>query len=292
MPSVSDASALAAVAAVATLSCAVLHEPANGLHRLGLHGRAPSESERRSMLTVSAAVVLLTSAVLWHIGVSERLAVGSAVALALAGVASRVAIGVRRRGEARRGAAFVLELATAFSAELRAGRLPAQALWSAVSSLEPADSDVSRALASLTPSATPDVLNAALAKAQQCPGGYGLARLRLCWQVSDASGTGLAEGVDRAAASLRSQRAIHLDIASETASAHATGRLLALLPVATLGGGMALGIDPLGVLLRTDWGRGCLVAGLALAGLGQWWVAQIARRAMSGFDESRRWRAP
>jgi tight adherence protein B len=43
--------------------------------------------------------------------------------------------------------------------------------------------------------------------------------------------------------------------------------------------GSGAGSDPWGFLLGTPVGGGCLVAGLALLGLGLWWIERLADQA-------------
>ena len=59
----------------------------------------------------------------------------------------------------------------------------------------------------------------------------------------------------------------------------ATGRLLAVLPLAGLGLGFAFGGDPLAFLLGTAVGRLALCAGVGLACAGIAWSERIARAA-------------
>jgi tight adherence protein B len=54
--------------------------------------------------------------------------------------------------------------------------------------------------------------------------------------------------------------------------------MLAVLPALGLGLGLAVGGDPIGWLLGTTLGWGCLAAGLVLIGVGMAWAGRIASR--------------
>ncbi|MFV0457670.1 MAG: type II secretion system F family protein [Actinomycetales bacterium] len=61
------------------------------------------------------------------------------------------------------------------------------------------------------------------------------------------------------------------------AGPRATARLLALLPVFGMAFGIALGMNPLEVLVGTGLGRVCLVVGVLLAGISWRWSARLVR---------------
>ncbi len=215
------------------------------------------------------------------VGALVGLAGSSVLPLILGGLAvpfvGRVLRGrhARRVREAR--AEQVIALCAALASEVRAGRQPAGAL-----------SVAARETGGLSGGADSAVLAAArfggdvpgaLREAARGPGAEGLAGLAACWQVAVDSGAGLADGLDRLETALRAQRDQQADLQTKLAPARATAAMLAVLPVVGLLMGTALGADPLGVLLHTPVGIGCLAVGGVLEGAGLWWTGRIVRRA-------------
>lgn len=103
--------------------------------------------------------------------------------------------------------------------------------------------------------------------------------LAACLEVCEASGAPVAAVLSRLADRLETE----LDTAEqrETALAgpRATVRLLTWLPFIGLGLGLAMGVDPFGVLLGTPPGWSCLAAGLALVAAGRWWSRRLISAA-------------
>lgn len=111
------------------------------------------------------------------------------------------------------------------------------------------------------------------------PGAEGAAGIAACWQVASSSGAGLAEGLDRVAEGLRAEHALKETVRAELAGPRSTVGLLAMLPLFGLGMGVALGADPLRMLLHTPAGLTCLALGAVLECAGLRWTARIARTA-------------
>lgn len=195
-----------------------------------------------------------------------------AVAVPLVG--RRLRAGERRRERERRADA-VIALCAAVAGELRAGRQPGQALFAAAEGtggLGGAEADVMAA--ARFGGDVPD----ALRRAAREPGADGLVGVAACWRVAVDGGAGLAAGLDRLEGALRADRDQRENLRAQLTGAWATVALLALLPVAGLLIGSALGAGPLRVLLHTPAGLGCLLVGGLLEGAGLFWARRIVRR--------------
>jgi tight adherence protein B len=180
----------------------------------------------------------------------------------------------RRRAAARlavTNASRMAEVCDLLAAELAAGRPPDTALreaataWPAITSV----AEVSRLGG--------DVTDALREVADREPGAGGLRLLAAAWSVSRRTGGGLGAATRRVAEAVRREEATRRVVAGELASARATARLMAGLPLVALVMGSGAGADPWSFLLGTPVGLGCLAAGLASGFAGLWWIEQIAR---------------
>ena len=178
----------------------------------------------------------------------------------------------RRRRRAADTAA-VLEVCDLLAAELAVGRPPGAALRSA-GQLWPPLGPVVEAF-----HLGADVPAALRSLARDRPGAADLRLVAGAWQVAHHSGHGLAAALTRTSRGIRARRRTRRLVDSELASARATARLVALLPLVVLLMGSGAGSDPWGFLLTTPIGLACLASGLGLIGLGLWWIERLADAA-------------
>ncbi|MFJ5216389.1 type II secretion system F family protein [Streptomyces sp. NPDC088354] len=251
-----------------------------GLRRLDVRVQALLEPFRvrfgwrlgRELLCLPAGLVLSVPA---HSAVPAVLAAG---AVPLVG---RWLRGRESRALAEERALAAGALCSAVAGDLRAGLAPQGALAGALLREgwpgRPALADA--ALPLLAAARFGGDVPAALRTAARLDGAQGLAGVAACWQVAVDGGAGLADGLDRIAAALRSERDQREDLRTQLAAPRSTVLMLALLPLFGLVLGAGLGADPVGTLLRTPFGLGCLAAGGLLEWAGLAWTARIVRTA-------------
>jgi len=119
-----------------------------------------------------------------------------------------------------------------------------------------------------------DVPHALLAIATT-PGAEALADAAAAWSIADATGAPLAAVLERVSDGVQATVDVDREVAVEAAPARATARLMAFLPLIGILLGTTLGADPVGVLVGTGLGVGCLISGLALASAGVWWIERL-----------------
>lgn len=230
--------------------------------------RWADRSPRR--LAGATALIVGVLLLLWH---------GPVAGLVCAGYAAAGVHAVTRRRSNRQGAlvrARATDAISGLACDLRAGLAPLTALRGALPAFLPAVGD-GRALADLAHRSEQ------LTVVEQCRDdperGEAARRLVAAWQLAEQTGAPLADVLERLDADLRSgERARTLALA-QTAGARATAMLLAALPVAGLGLGYAIGVDPLGVLLHTPLGAVLALAAVALQLAGLAWSSRLSRVA-------------
>lgn len=194
---------------------------------------------------------------------------------AAAAVVVRMASGIRadRAAAALRGR--VVEACDSLRAELVAGQPPAAALERVGTDwpfLAPA-ARVARAGGDVP---------ASLRQLGAQPGAGDLRVVAAAWQVAHRAGHGLAAALGRVADELRAAEQTRRVVAGELASARATARLVAALPVAALLLGSGSGADPWTFLLTEPAGLACLGGGLGCLVAGLAWIEALARDVEQG----------
>jgi tight adherence protein B len=102
------------------------------------------------------------------------------------------------------------------------------------------------------------------------------------WSIAARAGSPLAATLATLAGTLRVLAQQEREGRIALAGPNATARLVAVLPLVALGFGAALGVDTLGLLFGTGWGRACLAAGIGLMVLARLWSRRMVARAARG----------
>ncbi|MFC4783236.1 type II secretion system F family protein [Nocardioides sp. MAHUQ-72] len=225
--------------------------------------QAPAAGRRAPLLLLVAGVVALA---VRHPGVAAPTAVATGALLG----ASALWAARRRRRDARAVAGRVLETCELLAAELGSGLPPGAALDRAAATWPP-----------LAPAAEAFRVGAdvpdSLRQLARSPGAADLRLVAAAWQVAHRTGHGLARAVDAVADDLRADEASRRVVEGELASARATARMVAGLPLLALAMGSGAGGDPWGFLVGRPLGLVCLAGGIALALAGLAWIEAIAR---------------
>jgi tight adherence protein B len=236
-----------------------------GRDRDATHTRNPRAAQ--ALLAISGIVLLLVMP--WRRALLA--AVLLLVVLALLRAAARHRL--ERAATARRG--HVVQYAEALVGELRAGLPVSTALERAVGAWPEA---ASVAAAARWGADVP----AALRLLGGLPGAESVTRLAAVWQLCAGSGSSLAVGVGHVLETARAEQSTRHVVAAELASARATARMLAVMPLLVLMAGQGIGAEPWRFLLDTVPGLLCLAGGAGFAVAGLAWMDRIAERAVRG----------
>lgn len=227
----------------------------------------------RAVPRVLIVVTLVSGALaLWSWLDAHQFALVTLLGLVVLGIARLV----RRRQVARaadRTAERVLAVCDAMASDLAAGQPPLVSLRRAAEEWPDfAPVAVAGQMGADVPSQLRELAHR--------PGARQLRTLAATWQVAHDTGSGLAAAIGQAADAIRADRRTARLVATELASAHATARMLAALPVGVLLLGTGIGGDPVGFLTGTTAGLVCLAIGLGLSFAGLLWLERIADRVL------------
>jgi tight adherence protein B len=104
-------------------------------------------------------------------------------------------------------------------------------------------------------------------------------QLAACFDIAEASGCPLADVLTRFAAQLEVEDDAEAARQTALAGPRATVSLLTWLPLMGLGLGIALGVDPVAILVGTPLGLAAMAAGLVLTVAARIWSARLVRAA-------------
>jgi len=259
--------ALAAAAVFVAVLLLGGHSRASRLRRLGLRPEPVGRSRRWRLLLEPAGLAALVAA-------GGMLAGGSGAAVCFAiGLPLHTTVLVWRRHRGRRGAVrTAADVATAcrlLAGLLQLGHVPSAALRVAASEC-PLLAEVV-AVQQVGGAVAP-----ALRRLGARPGARGLAELGAAWEVSERTGASLGATLDALAERLVAAGAVKDVVSAELAAPRATGRLLAVLPVAGLLLGYGMGGDPVAFLTGSPAGQASLALGIVLGCAGVLWTERIA----------------
>lgn len=194
---------------------------------------------------MSVIVSVLTGLVLWLVG----------------------AMRAKRRSELM--AKQLMRGCNILAGQLRAGKIASAALRVAANECEALKSvEAARQVGADVP--------AAMRRVAEQGGAGGLRQLAAAWQLCERTGAPVAPAVLRVVDALRASQATERTVNSELASARATGRLLACLPLLGVVLGYVAGGDPIDFLVSNPVGNACLTVAVGLASLGLIWTEKLA----------------
>nr|WP_076389074.1 hypothetical protein [Vaginimicrobium propionicum] len=240
------------------------HANASRSANLRLSGKIAKPLSRKFrliMLMVGInAVVAAINLSLWWVSASVSILIGLASWLLVAGRAKRRSDQMAKQ---------LMRGCNILAGQLRAGKIPAAALGVAAGECEALKSvDSARQVGADVP--------AAMRRLAKEDGASGLRQLAAAWQLCELTGAPVAPAVLRVVDGLRTSQATERTVNAELASARATGRLLACLPLLGIALGYVAGGDPINFLVNNSVGNICLTVAIVLASLGLVWTEKLA----------------
>lgn len=222
--------------------------------------------DRWPLLAAALTAVVGTALSGWSIGV--------AAAVGCWCVAWVVRRNLRRRTAAR-ARAEVVTSCHVLAGLLRVGLVPAAALRSAAG-------DAPLLAEAAATAALGGEASAALRRRAEAPGCEGLAAVANAWELAEFTGASMTASLDAVTARLAADAELRQTVASELSAPRATSRMLAVLPIAGLAVGYALGGDPASFLTASLTGQLCIVGGAALTCAGVVWTENLAAQHEAG----------
>ncbi len=252
----------------AGLACWVLLGP-DRARRLSEPGAAVLRGDARRLRLVAPGLAVAVGGVVgWLVGGAAGAAI--AVATVLPGVTAVVVWRHhRKRADAEIQAKEVLGACQLLAGLLRVGHVPAAALRTAAQ-----DAPILAEAAASLQIGGP--VGSVLRRQGATEGRSGLVELGVAWDVAERTGASLTATLDALAERLAARQAVRNVVAAELSAPRATGRLLAVLPVAGVLLGYSFGGDPLSFLGGSLPGQLSLVVGVALGCAGVFWTERIA----------------
>lgn len=208
------------------------------------------------------------------VGPARPRSLASRVNDALASGPTSVLQRLRRKARRADRSDAISEACVIMAAELAAGRPPPLALHAAAQEW-PELFTLPAGHARIGQSAGP-----ALRQAATTPGAESLVAVAAAWEVSERTGARLADTLLSVADCLRDEAAIRREVQAQLSTVRVTARLMAVLPLGTLGlFSLGNGGEPLAFLVTTPYGLGCLAAATTFISLGIAWVERTSRKA-------------
>jgi tight adherence protein B len=236
---------------------------------------APAGRTRQRRLSSYAVLSAGLVGIGWWLADEPRLLVLGAVGGGAAFAAARLVARRRADRAAAEVRARVVELCDGLQAELAAGQ-------TATTALERVAGEWPAMLPATRSAAAGGDVPAALRELAAGPGAGDLRVVAAAWQVAHRTGHGLADALTRVAQELRDAEQTRRVVTGELASARATARLVACLPLVALLMGSGAGADPWAFLLGHPVGLACLAGGVGCGIAGLAWIEALARDVERG----------